>query len=59
MKTMHLGFGTLAVATVAIAAFSGPALLGNAPQPAAPAAPAAPAQKAAVKSVLLSVSGMH
>ncbi len=53
MKTMHLGLGALALATVAIATLSGPALLGNTPQP------AAPAQKAGNKTILLSVSGMH
>lgn len=53
MKTMHLGAGILAIATIAVTTFSGPTLAGNAPQP------AASAKKATNKSVLLSVAGMH
>lgn len=53
MKKMHTGFCALAVVTVASATLCGPAFVNS-----VHAAPAK-AQKAATKSVLLSVSGMH
>ena len=54
MKKMHSGFCALTALAVAGAAFGAPAFVND-----VHAAPAAKAQKAATKSVLLSVSGMH
>ena len=60
MKTMYLGLGALALGAVAVATLSGPALRGNATPDVVPvnSAPLA-AEKAADKTVLLSVAGMH